>query len=38
MYDIRQDGNWEMAEGTVMDVEQTKIRAQAHFEKLDGIL
>lgn len=38
MYDIRQNGNWEMTEGTAMDVEQTKINAQAHFEKLDGIL
>jgi colanic acid/amylovoran biosynthesis protein len=38
MYDIRRDGVWEMTEGAVLDVEQTKIHAQAHFEKLDEIL
>lgn len=38
MYDIRQDGVWEITEGTVVDVQQTKIHAQAHFEKLDEIL
>lgn len=38
MYDIREDGVWEMTEGTALDVEQTKIQAQAHFEKLDEVL
>ena len=38
MYDIREDKDWEMAEGTTMDVEQIKIHAQAHFEKLDEVL
>ena len=38
MYDIRRDGDWEMTEGTVLDVEQAKIHAQEHFKKLDEVL
>ena len=38
VYDIRQDGAWEMTKGTALDVEQAKIQAQGHFKKLDEVL
>lgn len=37
-YDIRKDAAWEAVEGTILDVEQLKIDAQKHFEKLDSVL